>query len=234
MTNPYLYNAHQPVCSLQPQLAKLPTHLLQYLKMEIEGNKSDSDSANKVLGTFLPELLARIFWYCPSGTVTLPPNYTQTSSHWRAVAHSSPSLWTTLTMELSPKVETDADASRFELAITDQILRSLDLSINLYICTFRHSFTLSKVQMDLYEKLCKNIMTKFSGKWRYLDVSLFWEAHDFFGNMKQLAALAELEIDAVCCEKPGCHEIFPTAPCLRKQTFFLSRQPSMACLERFI
>ncbi|KAF9070228.1 hypothetical protein BDP27DRAFT_1324024 [Rhodocollybia butyracea] len=205
--------------------------------MEIKGNTSDSDSANEILRTFPPELLARIFSYCPSGTITCPANFTQTSSHWRAVAYSSPSLWTTLTVKLSCKVETDADASRFELAITDQISRSSDLSIALsfFPPSFRNSSTYpSQLQTDLYEKLCRNIVTKFSGKWRFLKIPLFWEAHDFFGSTKELAALEELEINTVPCDIPGCHELFPATPCLRKQTFYLSRRPSMACLERFI
>lgn len=88
--------------------------------------------------------------------------------------------------------------------------------------------------MDLYAELCKNIVIKFSKKWRYLNAPLSWDAHDFFATLMRLTALEELRIGVLPCEEPASHELSPNAPRLRKQYFSLSRRPSMACLEKFI
>ncbi|KAF9075444.1 hypothetical protein BDP27DRAFT_1415234 [Rhodocollybia butyracea] len=205
--------------------------------MEIQSSRSPN--ANEVLRIFPPELLTRIFSYCSSPkTIAHPPNFTQTCARWRAIAHSSPELWRVIDIELPPGLETEADSSRFELAITDWVLRSSDLSVDLtvYGALFRNTDLNrpSEFQRDLYAKVYKNIVMKFSGKWRYLCTPYAWDIHDFLLDLKQLTALEELEMSAVTCEKPATHELFPEAPCLRKQSFELSRNPSMACLEKFI
>ncbi|KAE9395273.1 hypothetical protein BT96DRAFT_997775 [Gymnopus androsaceus JB14] len=65
--------------------------------------------------------------------ITSPYNFTQVYSRWRSITHSSPELWTKLTIELPPALKTEADASKLEERITEWILRSSNLSIDLQV-----------------------------------------------------------------------------------------------------
>ncbi|KAE9399675.1 hypothetical protein BT96DRAFT_939225 [Gymnopus androsaceus JB14] len=84
-------------------------------------------------------------------------------SRWRSIAHSSPELWTNLTIELPPALKTEADASKLEERITEWILRtSSNLSIDLQVNGpfFRHRQDRpADIQMDIYTKLCRTIIT---------------------------------------------------------------------------
>ncbi|KAE9395329.1 hypothetical protein BT96DRAFT_942508 [Gymnopus androsaceus JB14] len=106
----------------------------KHWELGMETLEGKSDVLNDTFSSFPPELLARIFFYSlSSDSITSPHNFTQVCSRWRFIAHKSPELWTNLAIELPPALKTEADASRLEELITERILRSSNLSIDLQV-----------------------------------------------------------------------------------------------------
>ncbi|KAE9399712.1 hypothetical protein BT96DRAFT_684029 [Gymnopus androsaceus JB14] len=204
--------------------------------MEITEAKSNVSS--DTLSSFPPELLTHIFSYGfskSSSSISSPHNFTQVYSRWRSIAHSSPELWTNLTIELPPALKTEADASKLEERITEWILRSSNLSIDLQVNGpfFRNRQDHpTGLQVDLYTKLYRTIIIDFSNKWRTLIPPYTWEAHDFIASLKELPALQELMLDVrSTCSSSS----FPNAaPLLYKLALDLPYDPAVTCLDKII
>ncbi|KAJ3756128.1 hypothetical protein F5880DRAFT_702412 [Lentinula raphanica] len=140
-----------------------------------------------------PEILARIFWFNPPVSIQLPANYTQVCSFWRAVARTSPEIWTTLIMEAPSALHTQMDVKSFEAALTDWISCSSDLSIDLTVHDWPSLRWPSKRRRTRYTKLYKRVVLGFSNKWRRLVIPNSWDAQDFLSELQIQPSLNALE-----------------------------------------
>ncbi|KAJ3767588.1 hypothetical protein FB446DRAFT_849004 [Lentinula raphanica] len=146
---------------------------------------------------FPAELVARIFWLIPPKSIESPANYTQVCSYWRAVARSSPEIWTTLTLEPPAKLQTRTDADSFEAALIDWISCASNSTIDLPI----HDHAVSKWPLDfresntleLYVMVYRRVVVEYSNKWRQLISSISWDAWDFLSEVQRPVSLTALE-----------------------------------------
>ncbi|KIK56361.1 hypothetical protein GYMLUDRAFT_818157 [Collybiopsis luxurians FD-317 M1] len=118
--------------------------------------------------------------------------------------------------------------------MTEWVLRSSSLDMDLIIRSEYHRKNPSKIQKALYRQLCKSAVMQFSTKWRRLNLLFFWEAHDFFSHVLWLPALEELtfhvdEHDSVCPDI-----LFTEFLHLQKLNFCLLGSPSSRCLQNLV
>ncbi|KAJ3712580.1 hypothetical protein C8R42DRAFT_647390 [Lentinula raphanica] len=146
---------------------------------------------------FSAELVARIFWFIPPESIESPATYTQVCSYWRAVARSSPEIWTTLTLEPPAKLRTRTDADSFEAALVDWISCASNSTIDLTI----HDHAVSKWPLEfresnaleLYVMVYRRVVVDYSNKWRRLISSISWDAWDFLSEVQRPVSLTALE-----------------------------------------
>ncbi|KAE9391824.1 hypothetical protein BT96DRAFT_979684 [Gymnopus androsaceus JB14] len=224
---------------------------LKWVKIRILGRKlpsipDTSTTSNEVFALMPPEIMARIFLYCrrlkslPAG----PAEFTLVCSRWRSIAYSSPELWTALRISLPRALKTEADAVRFESLITEWALRSSGLAIDLDISGPHFLYkggakdSPSQTQCLLYEKVCQNILVKFSEKWRSISpLTGVHTMNDFLHAIypKPLPALEELTLH-VETDAPAAYVSFSQSPCLYKLVLLLrfDSEFSFSSIAKFI
>ncbi|KAE9390266.1 hypothetical protein BT96DRAFT_1024665 [Gymnopus androsaceus JB14] len=187
----------------------------------LEDNMTCSIS-NAIFASFPPEVMARIFLYCCHlkfpDFVTEPAEFTQVCSRWRLIAQSSPELWTSLTINPSRALQTEADAERFGFLITERVLRSSGLAIDLKILPPHIDIQSDAEDMrqNLYAKVYQNILIKFAEKWRSISPPYAWDDIQFADVITHLEQLPALEELMLYVKKPSSFSWFPQTPRLHK------------------
>ncbi|KAE9390925.1 hypothetical protein BT96DRAFT_980067 [Gymnopus androsaceus JB14] len=217
---------------------------METARFDISPNALSLSTSRNLLLSFAPELLALIFSHCNSNTITSSFTFTQVCSRWRSIAHSSPVLWTNLLIELSPTLQTEADASKYEEAITEWIMRSSTLGITLEVAEPSSSckyYPPTTTQLDLYTNLYQNIITDFSNKWRalLLPYTQYPKDHDFVAGIAglleglSLPALEELRL-CVGANSSSQISLHCNAPRLYKLALNLPKiLPLLACIGSY-